>query len=233
LTPGRRSIRFSLLGSLVEVVTTVMTTIGIPGLLALMVVEGFGLPSLPSEVILPFAGFLIADGTFSFGWALAAALGGTLIGSYTAYAFGRGWRHRITGRGVGGLRLEPRHLERGDRFFTRRGDITVAVPRLIPVIRSYISYPAGTARMEPVRFGVYTLVGATPFTVALIYAGMDLRPNWGVVRSYLSVLDIPLIALVVLAAGFLALPIVGVPEPGRPPCRAKGSVSGAPPSQTP
>ena len=67
---------FSLIGSLVDIITTVMTTIGIPGLLALMVVESFGLPPIPSEIILPFAGFLIADGTYSFGWALTAALAG-------------------------------------------------------------------------------------------------------------------------------------------------------------
>ncbi|MGD0588168.1 MAG: DedA family protein [Thermoplasmata archaeon] len=221
---------FSLIGSLVDIITTVMTTIGIPGLLALMVVESFGLPPIPSEIILPFAGFLIADGTYSFGWALTAALAGGLIGSFAAYAVGRWWRHRITGLGIGRLRLEPRHLERVDRFFERRGDITVALARLVPVIRSYISYPAGTARMDPLRFGVYTLLGSIPFTLALIYAGMLLRSNWDVVRSYFTYLDLPLIALVVFVVGFLLLQIVGVLEPGWPPRRTR---RGAPQPPTP
>jgi membrane protein DedA with SNARE-associated domain len=214
-------VTFSLIGSLVDLVTTVMTTIGIPGLLALMIVESFGIPPVPSEVVLPFAGFLVADGTFSFGWALAAALVGTVVGSYLAYAVGRWWRHRITGLGVGRLRLEPRHLERVDRFFARRGDLTVGIARLLPVVRSYISYPAGTARMEPVRFGVYTLIGATPFTVALIYAGMILRSNWDVVRSYFTYLDLPFIALIGVGVVFILLQIAGVLAPGWPPHRAQ------------
>ena len=83
---------FSLLGSLVSLVTWVLSTVGIPGLLALMVASSFGFPPVPSEVILPFTGFLIAEGTFSFGWALTAILVGILIGSFAAYSVGRWWR---------------------------------------------------------------------------------------------------------------------------------------------
>jgi membrane protein DedA with SNARE-associated domain len=220
-------VTFSLIGTVVDLITTVMTTIGIPGLFALMVVESFGLPPIPSEVILPFTGFLIVEGTFSFGWALTAALAGGLVGSFAAYAVGRWWRHRILGLGIGHLRLEPRHMERVDRFFARRGEVTVALSRLVPVVRSYISYPAGTARMEPVRFGVYTLIGATPFTLALIYAGIVLRSNWDLVRSYFAYLDIPLIALVVVVVIFIALQIAGILAPGWPPRRAHPKVPAA------
>jgi len=190
-------------------------------LFALMTVESFGLPPIPSEVILPFTGFLVAEGTFSFGPALAVALAGGLLGSYAAYAVGRWWRHRITGLGIGRLRLEQRHLDRVDRFFGRHGEVTVGVSRLVPVIRSYISYPAGTAKMEPVRFGAYTLLGSVPFALALIYAGMVLRSDWTVVSSYFSLLDYPLLALVVIVVVYLALQIVGVLAPGWPPRRAE------------
>jgi len=186
-----------------------------------MTVESFGLPPIPSEVILPFTGFLVAEGTFSFGPALAVALAGGLLGSYAAYAVGRWWRHRITGLGIGRLRLEQRHLDRVDRFFGRHGEVTVGVSRLVPVIRSYISYPAGTAKMEPVRFGAYTLLGSVPFALALIYAGMVLRSDWTVVSSYFSLLDYPLLALVVIVVVYLALQIVGVLAPGWPPRRAE------------
>lgn len=215
---------FSLIETLVSVITTIMTTVGIPGLFALMVVESFGIPPVPSEVILPFAGFLVAEGTYPFSVALAAALAGALVGSFVAYAVGRWWRERITGMGLGKLRLEPRHLERMDRFFARHGEATVGLSRLVPVVRSYISYPAGTARMEPVRFGVYTLLGAIPFTVALMYAGIVLRSNWDVVRSYFTYLDIPLIALVVIVVVYLGLQVVGVLAPGWPPQRARPTV---------
>jgi membrane protein DedA with SNARE-associated domain len=200
-------------------------------LLALMAVESFGLPPIPSEVILPFTGFLVAEGTFSFGPALAVALAGGLLGSYAAYAVGRWWRDRITGLGIGRLRLEQRHLDRVDRFFARHGEATVGFSRLVPVIRSYISYPAGTAKMEPARFGVYTLLGSVPFTLALIYAGIVLRSNWTVVSSYFSLLDYPLIALVVIVVAYIGLQIAGVFAPGWPPRRARHPAA-SPPTET-
>lgn len=209
----------SFIGSVSDVVVTILQTVGLPGLFALMAIESFGIPPLPSEVILPFTGFLVADGTFSFPVATAVALLGGLAGAYAAYAVGRWWRDRMLGLGIGRLRLEPRHLERVDRYFARHGEATVGLSRMVPVIRSYISYPAGTARMEPVRFGVYTVVGAIPFTVALIYAGMMLRSNWIAVSSTLAILNYPLIALVVLAVVWLGLQVSGVLAWGWPPRR--------------
>jgi len=212
---------FSFIGSVSDVVIIVLGTIGLPGLLALMAVESFGIPPLPSEVILPFTGFLVAEGTFSWAGAATVAVLGGLLGSYAAYAVGRWWRHRITGLGIGRLRLEPRHLERVDRFFARHGESTVGLARLVPVIRSYISYPAGTARMEPVRFGVYTVLGSIPFTLALIYAGTLLRSNWTAVSSTLAYFNYPLIALVLIGVVFIALQIAGILAPGWPPRRAQ------------
>ncbi|MGD0249305.1 MAG: hypothetical protein ABSB97_00200, partial [Thermoplasmata archaeon] len=90
---------FSLIGSVVDIITTILTTVGLPGLFALMVVESIGIPPIPSEVVLPFTGFLVAEGTFSLGGSLAVALAGGLVGSFTAYAIGRWWRERITGLG--------------------------------------------------------------------------------------------------------------------------------------
>jgi membrane protein DedA with SNARE-associated domain len=184
-----------------------------------MVVESFGLPPVPSEVILPFTGFLVAEGTFSFSTALVVALAGGLVGAFAAYAVGRWWRHRITGLGLGHLRLQPQHLDRMDRFFAAHGEVTVGAARLVPVVRSYISYPAGTAKMPPVRFGIYTLLGSTPFAVALIYAGVVLGNNWTLVSSYFSVLDYVVIALVVVVVVYVGLQIAGVLAPGWPPRR--------------
>jgi membrane protein DedA with SNARE-associated domain len=212
---------FSFIGSVSYVVVTVLRAIGLPGLFALMAVESFGIPPLPSEVILPFTGFLVADGTFSFAGATAVAVLGGLVGAYAAYAVGRWWRHRMLGLGIGRLRLEPRHLERVDRYFARHGESTVGLARLVPVIRSYVSYPAGTARMEPIRFGMYTVLGSIPFVVALIYAGTVLRSNWTMVATDLAYLNYPIVALVVFGVVFLALQVVGVLAPGWPPRRIR------------
>lgn len=219
---------FSLIGTVVSLVTTVLTTIGLPGLFALMVVESFGLPPVPGEVVLPFTGFLIAEGTFSLAGALVAALSGALVGAFLAYAVGRWWRERITGLGVGRLRLEARHLERMDRFFERRGEATVALARMVPVACAYISYPAGTARMPPARFGVYTFLGMIPYTLALLYVGIVLRSNWTVVESYFPVLDVVLLTLVVLVVGYLLLQVGGVLAPGWPPRRAARAPGSSP-----
>jgi membrane protein DedA with SNARE-associated domain len=221
---------FSLIGSVIDIITTILSTVGLPGLFALMAVESFGLPPLPSEVILPFAGFLVADGTYSFGGALAAALIGGLVGSFVAYAVGRWGREHIAGLGVGSLRLEERHLKRMDAYFARWGEVTVAGARLLPAVRSYISYPAGTARMSPFRFGVYTLIGATPFTVAFIYAGMLLRSRWNLVAVDLQYFDYVVYALIVVVVVYLLLLLAGVLTPGWPPHRASKHPKATPPA---
>lgn len=217
----------ALVQTVVELTVRILSVIGLPGLFALMVVESFGFPPLPSEVILPFAGFLVAEGTYPLAGAVGAALAGGLIGSYAGYAVGRWGRSRLTGAGLGFLRLEERHIAEMDAFFERRGEITVAIARLVPVVRSYISYPAGTARMSPVRFGVYTLVGATPFTLALMYAGFVLRSHWEVVASYFNLLDYVAVGAIGAGVLYLALLIVGVLAPGWPP-RRRAPVSPSP-----
>lgn len=222
---------FSLVADVVAAVVWVLSTIGLPGLFALMVVESFGVPPVPSEVILPFAGFLVAVGTFSLVGAVVAVLAGGLVGAYAAYAVGRWGRHRITGVGLGALRLEASHLERMDRFFARRGEATVAIARLIPVVRSYISYPAGTAEMEPVRFGLYTLAGSAPFAAAFLYAGYVLRDHWSQVSATFQYVNDIAIAVIVLGAIYVIALVAGVVEPGWPPrrrARATGSIEPPP-----
>ncbi len=196
---------FSIVGSAVWLVTTTLGWIGLTGLFALMVVESFGVPPLPSEVILPFAGFLVAEGTFSLPWTIAVALAGALVGSYIAYAVGRWGRAWATKPRAGGLRLDQRQLARVDRWFQGRDEWIVAVARLIPIVRAYISYPAGFAEMNPVRFGLYTLAGGVPFTLALVYAGMVLNSDWTVITSWFGILDIIVIALILLGLVYAIL----------------------------
>jgi len=219
-------VTFSLIASLVDFATTLMTVIGLPGLFALMAISVFGFSPIPTEVILPLAGFLVFDGNFSFAWAMTASMAGTMVGAYAGYAVGLWWRDRITGIGLGRLRIEASHLERVDRFFAQHGEAAVFLFRMVPVFRSYISYPAGTARMEPVRFGVYSFLGALPYTAAFVIAGMALRSNWVVLESFFSILDIPFLILVVAVVVVLLLQVFGVLAPGWPLRRAPSGTPG-------
>jgi membrane protein DedA with SNARE-associated domain len=201
-------VTFSLVGTVVGLIITVLTTVGLTGLFALMTVESFGVPPLPSEVILPFAGFLIATGVFPLVPTVIVALAGGLTGAYIAYSVGRWWRDRITHVGLGPIRLEERHLARMDRWFALHGEVTVALSRCVPVVRAYISYPAGTAEMPPVRFGVYTLLGSIPFTLGLVYAGIVLGSRWNTVEQDLAPLDYAVYAAIVLGAVYLLVFLV-------------------------
>ena len=218
--------------TVVSVITTLMTVGGLAALVLLMTIESFGIPPLPSEIILPFGGFLIATGVYSWPGAIGAALLGGVIGSYIAYAVGR-WGRKWLERPTGRLRLDPRHLAMMDRWFARHGEGTVLIARLLPVVRSYISYPAGTARMEPVRFGVYTLVGATPFTVALIYAGYILGSNWSILESGFRVADYFAAAAIVGIGVYIALRWRNVITSGFPPRLARRAAEPAPDGDTP
>jgi len=212
---------FSLVGEGVALIVFVLAAIGLPGLFALTAVEGFGIPPIPSEVILPFAGFLVAQGTFTFPDALAAAVAGEIVGAYAGYAVGARWRHRLEHLRLGGIRIEPRHLEAMDRFFARRGEATVAVARLVPVVRSYISYPAGTSRMDPVRFGLFSVAGLLPFEAAFLYLGVVLRSHWDVIETWFGWLDYVLVGVVVLGAVYLYLVLTERLEVGWPPRRER------------
>ena len=175
--------------TVVSIITRVLRWGGYPGLFGLMTVESFGIPPIPSEVILPFTGFLVAMGVLSFGGALATALAGSLAGCFLAYAVGRWGREWITTRAPASLRLDPRHLVRVDQWFAHWGEEIVAVARLMPIVRAYISYPAGTAKMNPVKFGVFTFLGALPFTAGLIYAGLVLKSRWNALVPYFNDAD--------------------------------------------
>lgn len=219
---------FSLFGALVGAITTVLTVVGLPGLFALMAVESFGIPPIPSEVIIPFAGFLVADGTFPLGPTLGVAVAGGLVGAFCAYAVGRWWRSRLVGLGVGQLRIHERDLARMDAYFAQHGEITVALARIVPGVRSYVSYPAGTAKMSPTRFGLYSLLGSLPWTLALLYAGILLGAHWTVVTHYFFPIDVAIIVLIVVAAVYLVLVAHGDLTPGWPPRRAgRAPVAGA------
>ncbi len=200
--------------------------LGLLALFVLMAVESFGIPPLPSEVILPVAGLVLASGAdpwFTWPTVLLAALAGGLLGAVVAYEIGRRlglpFVHRL-GRPFG---LEERDLTRAQEFFDRRGPVTVFLSRLVPLLRAYISYPAGASKMDRMRFPIYTVGGATPFTVALVYVGYVLgQQSLGTLEHIFNILNIIVgVAIVV----FLVYYVYRLRERRR--ARASGSPAGA------
>ncbi|MGH7046938.1 MAG: DedA family protein [Stellaceae bacterium] len=193
----------SLSAALAQAIVAALSAAGYAGLLLLMAAESACIP-LPSEVILPFAGYLVARGAMNL-W-LAATIGalGCCLGSAIAYEVGRyGGRPAIErwGRYV----LLTRHdLDLADRFFARFGDITVLVARMLPVVRTYIALPAGIARMPRLRFQIYTFLGSWPWCFLLVAIGMLLGKDWSSAawldRAF-HYLDYAITICVVLAIG--------------------------------
>ncbi len=188
--------------TVVAVVTRVLRWAGYPGLFGLMAVDSFGIPPLPGEIILVFAGFLVAMGALAFSGAVVVALIGGLFGAFCGYAVGRWGRDWLVDRAPTVLRVDPRQLARLDAWFARWGDEVVAVARVIPLARAYISYPAGTAEMPPLKFGFYTIVGALPLTLGLVYLGEVLGSRWSVIVPYFAYLDDAILVLLVVVAAW-------------------------------
>jgi membrane protein DedA with SNARE-associated domain len=184
--------------TVVSAITRVLRWGGYPGLFGLMAVESFGIPPIPSEVILPFTGFLVAMGLMTFGASLAVATAGALVGCFIAYAVGRWGRDWLVNRAPARLRLDPRQLARMDDWFARHGEVMVALARLLPIVRAYVSYPAGTAKMNLVKFGAFSFLGGLPFIAGLIYAGVLLRQRWNLLVPYFNYADY---AILVAAGG--------------------------------
>jgi len=172
-----------------------------------MAIESACIP-LPSEIIMPLAGwFLVDDRGLGVEWLFLAAFCGALgnlIGSWVAYAVGA-WGGRPLLLRYGRYFLITRHeVEQADRWFARYGDRAVFISRMLPVIRTFISLPAGIARMNIWRFSILTFVGSFPWSLGLAWAGFLLGENWERIREWMRPADIPiLIVLAALAAWYI------------------------------
>ena len=182
-------------------IIAVISGSGYAGIVLLMAIESACIP-LPSEVIMPFSGFLVSTGRFNL-WvvAVAGALGCNL-GSLVAYYIGA-WGGRPLVERYGRYALVSRHdLEMADRFFARYGEWAVFIARLLPVIRTFIALPAGISRMNVWRFHLYTFLGSLPWCLVLAYLGLKLGPRYTILREYFHRFDTVLGLLIVVAVAW-------------------------------
>jgi membrane protein DedA with SNARE-associated domain len=170
------------------------------GVFVLMALESMIAP-IPSELVMPFAGFLIFSGHFDPLAVMVASSLGSLVGSLLSYGMGRLGEPVVLRYGRY-LLLNPHHLEWTKKFFHRHGGKTIFIARFIPVVRHLISIPAGLARMSIVPFIFYTAVGATLWNGFLTYLGVRLKENWRIVQQYTHILDYLVVAALLAAVGY-------------------------------
>ena len=186
--------------------------VGYIGVMIAMAIESAMIP-LPSELILPFAGFMVSDpsqiepltgGPWSFWIVVVVATIGNTLGSLVAYAIGA-WGGRPFLERYGRYMLIREHeIEAADHFFARYGSATVFIGRLLPIVRTFISFPAGVTRMPIGKFVLYSTAGALIWSTILVWAGMQLGANWAQIRDLLKPFDtVILVAVILLFAGLL------------------------------
>lgn len=193
-----------LLAGIATWVTNVVESLGYVGVAALIALENL-FPPLPSELILPLAGFLAGQGRLSFGGAVLAATAGSLAGALVLYAAAAWLGERRLVALVDRLPLvETADVHRASVWFARHGGAAVLIGRMVPVVRSLISLPAGLNRMSLPHFVAYTVIGSTAWNVLLIGLGWILGDRWEVIRQWAQVLEwLVLATLAGLVIGFV------------------------------
>ena len=188
-------------------VTDLTERLGYVGLAAVMLIENV-FPPIPSEVVLPLAGYEVSRGTFTFAVALTAATAGSLAGALVLYALGRSGGRRVVLRFGPMLRVSPDQLARAEGWFARRGDWVVLLGRMVPGARSLVSVPAGLARMPLTRFCALTAIGSLAWNALLIAIGRALGARWGQVEAVVGPISTLVVAGLVAAVLVLAVRIV-------------------------
>jgi membrane protein DedA with SNARE-associated domain len=190
-----------ILTPVVAFIASVISAMGYPGIVLLMGIESACIP-LPSEAIMPFAGYIVSRGEMNLWLAGLAGAIGCNLGSIVGYWLGaKGGRPAILRYGRYVL-MSPHELELVERWFARWGEVTVFVARLLPVVRTFIAFPAGVAKMNQFRFHLYTFLGSLPWCLALAFVGKKLGDNWQSIKVYFHKADVVIVAIVVLGGAW-------------------------------
>jgi Uncharacterized membrane-associated protein len=187
---------------LVDFAVNVVGDLGLAGIFVLMLLESACIP-IPSEATMLFAGFNVDKGEYSLIAAVAAGVLGNLVGSWIAYGVGYYGRTEWLEKHGRKLHIKPEHLAWADRWFQRYGEATVFFTRMLPIIRTFISLPAGVARMPFWRFTVFTLLGCIPWVFLLTFIGKQAGANWEDWKNNLHYVDYAVAAMIVIGAVWL------------------------------
>ncbi|MDE1726950.1 MAG: DedA family protein [Thaumarchaeota archaeon] len=187
-----------MLGNLTNFIIQTISNSGYMGIFLLMVAESALIP-IPSEVIMPFSGYLVSTGKFNVVFVIIAGSIGNLVGGLIAYFVGS-----YLGRGFilkygKYVLLKKSHLEFAESYFKKYGDRSTFISRLLPAIRTYVSLPAGVAKMNLKKFAVFTLVGSIIWSTALTYVGIALGEEWNSIRKYSNYFDAIVVIVIIIA----------------------------------
>ncbi len=194
----------SITDPIVNFAVGVVGDLGLVGVFVLMVLESACIP-IPSEATMLFAGFNVSEGEYTVLAATLVASVANLVGSWVAYAIGYYGREELLEKHLRFFHLSESHLAWGDRWFDKYGTPAVFFSRMMPVIRTFISFPAGAAKMPLGRFSVLTFVGAVPWNLGLVLAGKAAKDNWEDIKDQLHYVDYAIIAAILLGAAYLVL----------------------------
>jgi membrane protein DedA with SNARE-associated domain len=192
-----------ILDPLVRFATHLINSAGLGGVFVLMTLESACVP-IPSEATMLFAGFNVSQGDMTLLGIVAVGVAGNVVGSWIAYAAGYYGRLELLEQNRL-VHINRRQLDQADRWFARHGAATVFFSRLVPVVRTFISLPAGVARMPFWRFTLLTLAGCVPWVLALALIGRAVGDRWEDWRHYLHYADYAVVAAIVAAIIYLVI----------------------------
>jgi membrane protein DedA with SNARE-associated domain len=195
-------VQASITDPLVQFAVDVIDKLGLPGVFVLMVAESACIP-IPSEATMLFAGFNVSEGHWSLFSVVLVGTLANLVGSWIAYAIGYYGRIDILEKHGKKLHVNPAHLAWADRWFERHGDATVFFTRMLPIIRTFISLPAGVARMPFWRFSLLTTLGCVPWIFMLTFIGQQVGDRWEQWKDSLHYVDYAVAACIVIGAVYL------------------------------
>jgi membrane protein DedA with SNARE-associated domain len=184
--------------------TNVVGDLGLPGIFLLMAPESACIP-IPSEATMLFAGFNVHNGEYPLWAAVAVGVAGNVVGSWIAYAVGYYGRIELLERHGKVFHVKPSHLELAERWFERYGSAAVFFSRMLPIIRTFISLPAGVARMPFWKFTAFTLAGCVPWVFMLTWIGREVGANWEDWKNSLHYVDYTVAALIVAGVVYLVV----------------------------